>query len=111
MIYNMDLILPHQRRVQFPKTMTTCPEHGHYYELWCGTSCFRGSAIAEHSMTCVKCGGNPERMGFFAPNDGVHYPSWEAPAPHCPSCWHRDNPDLEKTEFSKVGKSARRVLR
>jgi len=94
------------RREMRPRAeMMDCPICGRVYhgDHGCGTAILTGSAYAEHIMS--GCSVSPAWQGaridggLFVPNDSMRYPSWECPANAgmCPICWHRRNPDRERT--------------
>ena len=85
----------------------TCPKcEGKYSVCACGTSHFYGSSSAEHWLSCAVANGD-KPMGLFSPNDGIHFPSWEAPNGECPHCWHLEHPDKDGTRLSGFGEWAR----
>jgi len=85
-----------------------CPKCGTDYAVCdCGTGHYHGSSNAEHYLSC-KLSNLPEGMtGLFKPNDGIHFPPWEAPNGECPHCWHLENPDKKKVELSEFGENAK----
>jgi hypothetical protein len=80
-----------------------CDKCGMKYHICeCGISHGTGSANAEHLMSYHQIMG-PDKEGFFAKSTSDHYQPWEAPAPQCPFCWHKEHPEQKKAILSNFG--------
>jgi hypothetical protein len=86
------------------KQITRCSICNSQYYICrdCGISHGIGSANAEHLISYHGIMG-PNTEGFYAKSTSDHYQPWEAPAPQCPFCWHKEHPEQKEAILSNFG--------